>query len=666
MKNVARALVIATLLLASTALVALPAQASAAAVNDAAAIGANDEGAARVTPALSGLPSFKELAARYPQSDAVVIFDSMVVKLDNEHRISRRRHRAVMLFTDNAINRYGDPRILFNAATQELTIIAARVYMRDGTTLDTQKNGMNQTTPFALELAPDYVNWQETVVTHVGIEKGCVAELQYVIGDKTPSPWLSGVETFGAEDPTLVRVLEIRVPPAVSLKTVTRNGAPEPEKSSNGIWRWAVKDIPGRTPQNGGAWEGDYFPVVCYSTAKDWGEVFQTIAESVTAASTVREPATASSAREKSASPESNSFATEVLDSIKNLSTDEDKILAIHHLALDCVSSVHAPFGCFAAAPRKAERIYSSGYASNFDRTVLLMAMLSAAGFRPEPCLVSLGLLWPNDVPVPEICNIMIDVSTAAGEAMLLDPVAPYEHDLSFALAGRTLFGCKNNACRAQEIARQSASENRSKLDIILKKGADGTIEGKGSVLFTGLFSPYYVMRGSGTEAEDFVKARVAGLFEGAELTSWNPSAIERDRAELAFNFTVKLPDKKSGERVYLKVPRPFEAALSGTDRVHLERSSSPDAIKAGPCILEISCTIEKPQGWNIISLPRPGNERNEIGSTLVTAESTPDGKITCRKSLTIDSDLVRPGDYSKLRSLLHTFSDDRLVLEKE
>jgi hypothetical protein len=294
------------------------------------------------------------------------------------------------------------------------------------------------------------------------------------------------------------------------------------------------------------------------------------------------------------------------------------------------------------------------------------MAMLSAASFRPEPYFVSSGLLWADDVPVPEICTIMIDVSTAAGEAMLLDPAAPYEHNLSFTLAGRTSFGCKNNACRAQGIARRSAGENRSKLDIVLRKGADGTIEGEGSALLTGLFSPYYGMRGTGTEAEDFVKARVGGLFEGAELTSWNPSALERDRAELAFNFTVKLPDKKSGERVYLKAPRPFDAVLSGADRVHLERSSSADAIKAGPCILEISCTIEKSQGWNIVSLPRPGNEQNEIGSALVTVESAPDGKMTCRKSLTIDSDLVRPGDYSKLRSLLHIFSDDRLVLEKE
>ncbi|MCX5753561.1 MAG: DUF3857 domain-containing protein, partial [Candidatus Krumholzibacteria bacterium] len=123
----------------------------------------------RSTPAAAAGTGWKEMQLRYPGSDAVVLYDSLVVTLGSDNHISKRRHRAVMLFTDNAINRYGDPRILFNAATQDLTILAARVRMRDGRFADVRKNGINQTTPFALDLAPDYVDWQETVVTHMGI-----------------------------------------------------------------------------------------------------------------------------------------------------------------------------------------------------------------------------------------------------------------------------------------------------------------------------------------------------------------------------------------------------------------------------------------------------------------------------------------------------------------
>jgi hypothetical protein len=173
-------------------------------------------------------------------------------------------------------------------------------------------------------------------------------------------------------------------------------------------------------------------------------------------------------------------------------------------------------------------------------------------------------------------------------------------------------------------------------------------------------------MMGTGNEAEDFVKARVRAFFGGAELVSWNPQRLDRNRVEIAFAFTVKLPEKEPGERVYLTVPRPFDAALSGIDRVRVERSLSGDGTATEPCRLEVSCTIDPPKGWKVVALPAESDVKNEIGSAAVSVESTPDGTKICKRSLVLDSDLVRPADYAKLRALLLAFGEDRLVLERE
>lgn len=618
------------------------------------------------SPALSGLPSYRTLEARYPGSDGVVLFDSLVITLDNENHIAKRRHRAVMLFTDNAINRYGDPRILFNSATQELSVITARVYMRDGTIVDTRKNGVNQTTPFALDHAPDYADWQETVVTHVGIEKGCVAELHYVIRDKAPSPWLSGVEIFSSEDPVQVRVLEIGGAGASNLKNASLNGAPAADKAADGIWRWTVRDMAGRTPFDGGAWEGDYFPVVCYSTAKGWDDALQQIATEI---------------RDKSGS--ASFFAPIVSEATKDLRTGEDKILAIHRLALDRVSSVRAPFGLFAAPPRDAQRIYESGYATPLERAVLLTAMLRAAGAEAGPVLATSGRSWPkglgSDLAVPEMFNTALVVVSAGytngngtyaiepvprDDELLLDPAAPFDHDL---LAGSSEKAITRLNGRDAIIHHGGGARGSwSSLDLVLKPGADGGLTGSGTAVLTGLFSPYYLMRGAGSEAEDFVKARVHALFNGVELTSWNPQSLDRDRAEIAFVFTVKLPEKKPGERIYLAVPRPFEASLSGIDRVRPERSTMADAIMLGGGRLRVSCTIEPLKGWKIIAWPGQSSMKNDVGSADVSVESMPDGKKVCTRALTFDRELIPPADYAKLRALLLAFGEDRLVLERE
>ena len=599
-------------------------------------------------PALSGLPNYKTLEAQYRGSDAVVLFDSLVVTLDDENRIARRRHRAVMLFTDNAINRYGDPRILFNAAAQELSIIVARAYMRDGTIVDTQKNGINQTTPFALDHAPDYADWQETVVTHVGIEKGCVAELHYVVRDLRPSPWLSGVEIFSSEDPARLRVLMVAPGQGRELKASSLTGAPD-GVASGGVWSWTMRDIAGRTPFDGGVWEGDYFPTVCYGTAARLQDVLETIGADLAAKS--------------SAVPAAE---TRVQEAIKDLVTDEDKVLAVHRLAIDAVSNIHAPFGLFSAPARAAARIYDTGYANPLDGAVLLAAMLRGAGYEPAFVLVSAGRAAIGEVPAPELFSrIAVAVTVKVAGELLLDPTAAFEHDPSFALAGKTL-AYLGPELKLLTFPARTVIDGRSELSIVLKPGKDGGLEGKGTAVLTRVFSPYYIVRKDGNGFEDFMKQRVSNLFAGAELVTWNPRLLERDRAEIEFTFTVSLPEKKKGERLYLAAPKPFEAALSGIERVHLERSDCADAIRIDPCVLRMSCTIELPEGWKLVTTRFDANAKNEIGEALAALETGPGGACLFRKQLTLNRDVVPPASYRELRSLLLAFGEDRIVLEKE
>ena len=599
-------------------------------------------------PALSGLPDHEALEARYKGNDAVVLFDSLVVTLDDENHIARRRHRAVMLFTDNAINRYGDPRILFNAASQELSIVAARVYMRDATIVDTQKNGINQTTPFALDHAPDYADWQETVVTHVGIEKGCVAELHYVIRDVTPSPWLSGVEIFSSEDPVQSRVLVVMPGRGRELNATSQNGAPA-FASSEEIWSWTLRDIAGRTPVDGGMWEGDYFPAVYYSTAPRWDDVLPTLAEDLIAKS--------------SAVP---AVEARVRDALKDLTTDEDKVLAIHRLAMKAVSDVHAPFNLLSTPARSASRIYDTGYASPLDRAVLLAAMLRTAGYNPGFVLVSAGRAMGGDVPAPELFSrVAVSVSVNDAGELILDPTAPFEHDPSFAFAGKTLAYLGPEA-RVSTLPAKTVTDSRSELTLVLKPGKDSGLEGRGTAILKGAFSPYYIVRKDGNGLEDFMKQRVSSLFDGAKLDTWNPRLLERDRAEIEFAFTVPLPDTKKGERVYITLPKPFDTALSGIERVHVERSDYADAIRIEPCALEMSCTIELPAGWKLITTRFEANEKNDIGSALVDFQAQSDGPCVFRKELVLNRDVVRPASYGDLRLLLRAMGEDRIVLEKE
>lgn len=609
--------------------------------------------AAVVSPFLSpaaraAFPDYRSVQAKYPQADAVVLYDSTIVSADEAGRVTKRFHRAVMLLTDNAINRYGDPRLLFDAKTQELRVLVSRAHMRDGSTVETQRNGINQTTPFAFDRAPDYADWQETVVTHVGIERGCVAELEYAIVDREPSARLSGTMVFAAEDPVEVRVLAVKPPARSTLRFASMNGAPAPA-ASGGWYAWTVRDIPGRTAVNGGAFEGDYWPMICYSTAATWQEALGALGADVAA--------------KAAPFPEIEGAVREAIAGAK---TDEERVLAIAKLARESVTAIDPPYALLAAAPRPARRVYETGYATPLDHAMLLAAMLRSAGFEPACALVSAGRAVGNDAAAPELfARALVAAPTKDAGEMLVDPRAAYEHDPSYALAGKTLLRLGATPFLSPLPAR-NAGASASALDLTIGPGEKGALAGKGTIRLTGAFSPYYLVRSGDTGLEEFLKARVSRLFGGAELVDWNPRVLERGGAEIDFSFTVALPEKSAGGRVYLALPKPFESAIAGIDRPLLDRSAVFDPLRFEPCLLSVSCSIEPPKGWRVVALPRPAESKNDVGSARVTAESPADGKRVVRRELALERDIVGPPLYGSLKALLAAFADDRLVLERE
>lgn len=594
----------------------------------------------------------KALRLRFEKtSDAVVLYDSLIVSYDAGGRISKRRHREVMLLTDNAINRYGDPRILWNAATQDLSILAARVRMRDGTAVDVQKNAVNRTTPFSLDAAPEYADWQETVVTHMGVEKGCVAELHYVIADRNASPYLSGVEVFGAEDPTVERTLVVKLPPRMNLRFAPLNdGMPAPGRETGDVWAWTVRDIPGRTPVAGGVWEGDYLPAVCYSTAASWRDALAPIGKNIS----------------DKTGPVSPDLSRIIKEKAKGHESCEDVVLAVQRFGIENMRSVSVPYPLLAAPARDAARVYDTGYASALDGAVLLMAMLKELGFAPSCALVSAGRTLSNDVPAPELCrSILVAVPTDDAGEMLLDPSTPLEHDPAFSLAGRTLVHLGDEP-RLSSFPSRRIGDSRSELTLDLSPGADGGLAGKGTAILEGAFSPYYLVREGESGLADFLKKRVSGFFGGAEITAWNPRSLERDKAEIDFTFTVKLPERKKGERVYLTMPKPLESRLSGIERLPLERSRSADVIGIEPCSLSARCTIELPAGWKMLTEHFSTHGKEDIGEASVRLAAEPDGKQLFIRHLLLASDRVPPESFDRFRSLLTVFAEDRIVLERE
>jgi len=389
MRNANRTLILIMLFIGAALLLAAPALAQSNAAS----------------PALSGLPSYKTLEARYPGSDGVVLFDSLVITstaIITSQRAAPGRH-ALHRQRDQPLRRPEDSLQLRHAGA--LGHHGARLHARRH---DRRHAKERHQSDDALRLDhARYADWQETVVTHVGIEKGCVAELHYRIRDKAPSPWLSGVEIFSSEDPVQVRVLEIEGPGASNLKSASLNGAPAAAKTADGVC-WTVRDIAGRTPFDGGAWEGDCFPAVCYSTASGWPDVLPKIGAGIVENPVMRATSRPWSRGDKGPAQRKRKDPRDTSSRPRP------------------VSSVRAPFGLLVAAPRDAQR--------NTRAPTRAPSTAPSSSWRCSGLPVSsqcplwfCGKLLGRRDGRPEIFNtVLVAVMAGAGQVLMrLDPASP-------------------------------------------------------------------------------------------------------------------------------------------------------------------------------------------------------------------------------------------------
>jgi hypothetical protein len=187
-----------------------------------------------------------------PGVDAVILFDGT----DLEYAgglATLRRQRLVKVFTEWAIDHVGDPRLAFDGARQELKVHASRTYLLDGSTVDTPENGYNEVTPSSVALSRDHLNIRETVVTHVGLERGVSVLLDYSVTDTSPLDFPFNRMFFLLDEfPVLEKVIvmegelqaEVVNPSPVGL-SVGLHDYPQPERDGDGL-TWHMKDLPAR------------------------------------------------------------------------------------------------------------------------------------------------------------------------------------------------------------------------------------------------------------------------------------------------------------------------------------------------------------------------------------------------------------------------------------
>jgi hypothetical protein len=603
---------------------------------------------------IGALLAAAETAFPSDRTDAVLLLDSLSETWTADGRRVSSVHQIVLLRSRWAIDHFADLRVPFDAAHQSMAVHALRTWrLSDRRWTAGGPTAQVETLPFALERAADYTNLREMMLLHDGIELPCVLETAYTITDSEPyRPGLDGLWTFARSAPCMQARFVLATPIGSEPVVHASSRVPAPVIGSD-----PASGLETRTfamgpleplPEPVTVESLGHVPRVAWSTWSSWEELGRELA-----------------ARFERSAAVDEALEARLAESLEGCHTGAERARRVAALVSDTTRAVDYDDSWW-PEPRPAPRTYASGYGHRLDRTVLAIALFRAAGLGADPVFLGDGYGGADDgVPtLARLGRLALEVSGTEFDGH-------YDAESgSFAkgdglLCGRAVWRPgKGGPPRVETCVVAS----HLKLYVDLEYGAEDALwHGRGVLKATDGLSPYGRMAGLEDEALDVLGALSGALFDGAEVTGWNPEVFQGNTVVAGFAFALPVGDRDRLGRLRLELGDP--TTVLGDPLGHGLDPSRPTRTSAVhlPDSLDIGLELRLLHGdLALVRLPEPRVVDNQAGAMTVEVERC-DGEITLSRRLRLDHAHYAPEQWPDLRALLLAYDHEQgrtLLLE--
>jgi len=588
---------------------------------------------------------------RYESADAVFLEVVDEYTLHEDGSTTHRHEQKVRTLTPYAFSRIlGETYILFDPTRQALEVLRNATTTPEGIEVSATPNSVNDILPGFCADAPPYAHLRERVVTHLGLDIGSVAHLEWEIRSEPGFlPWLMGEEVFALPHPIETKTVIVNVPREVPLawRLLHGDGVQAREEAAGGMRRftWTMERIAMAPDEPMAPEAGDDAPLLVFSTAPAWEEAASVLAERLGAAMR----------------PEAGGTAAARARAIRReTTTDIDFVRAVERLVATEVATANVDSALLGYAPLPAEATFGANVGSPLDKAVLLAAMLRGEGIEAEPVLVSRRHAMAEDVPswlqfgASLVAVSLPDADTsptrAPRETLLLDPAHRSETAVPGDLEGRVLLFPMRTDAPLERFPESDANLHRTAVDLRLALDEENRLGGEIAVEVAGSRNPYVALVDG---ADAWAERCLGAILPGAEFEAIRWTRIGKDRS----SFVAKT-----------KTPAPLETA-EGHDLREIELPDAPGGIRSLgipiapttrtralriPCAMteEVEIAIELPASLGTLALEPPRSIVNAAGT--LTCEGCFENSTLClRRVLTLSKAEIPPEEYPALRELL-------------
>lgn len=407
---------------------------------------------------------------RYPDANAVTVFDSTAVTLEASGAYVSRTHHLAKILTEDGLNNNSRTWDEYCLTYSKATLKLARVITPSGKVIDVNPKDIVDI-PVPVEEGSKFILPNVRVISaqFPGLEIGSAVE--WITEDRMFNPVMEGyfddMFTFQGQDPALSLCYTITAPAAMNLRWVVKDGAVQKNVSGRAglrTYSWFSTDVHRIVYEPMMPYSPEGVPRLLVTNVPDW----QTWSRWYYHLCAPRlEP--------------DSTLAAAIAALVAGAPDPPARIRALYDFVDAGVRYVEVSYSGKKAVyqPEMIGTTYAKRYGVCRDKAALLAGMLRHVGVDADIVLTNPGAQTDSEVPVDNFDHAIVAVKQPGGGFFYLDPTAENSRQfLPGAEMNRGVLVCDSEGEGLRYTPLVPADSNLMRVMIVDTLSADGTLSG--------------------------------------------------------------------------------------------------------------------------------------------------------------------------------------------
>lgn len=556
-------------------------------------------------------------AAQRPSPEsAVTLAEVRVERVAASGLATRRVQEVTLIASDGAARDYALREVQYAPATEDLRILRARIFKRDGRHLDAVEAGERNVADATVAM---YYDARVRVVRFRNLQTGDVVELDYratPLARKNPygaGVYLGALVPFQSSQPQRLQRYVLIAPADRELRVAAERMPPPRVTVAGGErrYQWEARDVAALEREPHSPVLTEVAPYVHVSSFGSWQRLGRWYAALVRPQLALND--------------EMRAALAQALHGVK--AGDElEKIRAIHELVLKQTHYVALEFGIYGYQPYPVAQTFARRFGDCKDKASLMIALLREAGIDAEFALVRTRRLGRVSEQASSISVFDHAIVYVPRHDLWLDGTAEYSGSrelpledqgamaLTVSLAADTL-----GAAALRQVPATGAEDNYSRRTVSAEVHADGTLQFSGTAYTRGQDAPGLRREYEIAERQrDSFRARLAEVLPAVQVETVDVVGAHNLENDITVTFRGTL-DSFSGRKTLALtstwMPRAYLQTLAP-----LARRTQP-LLLAAPWTTEEDLRLTLPRDARVALLPPAQSVNTGFGSAQLSYE---------------------------------------------